>query len=120
MEKLFEIFCYPLTNSGRLPLSSSGATKSIRPAVCKCFLKWSKIFSGGHFPGTGLKVDFCLLVQEKCLSSSVDHRLIDLSSFCFKIFILKKNMACSLMLFQVFLIKYHHTMTVQSCFFSHW
>ena len=91
MEKLFEIFCYPLTNSGRLPLSSSEATKSIRPAVCKCFLKWSKIFSGGHFPGTGLKVDFCLLVQEKCLSSSVDHRLIDLSSFCFKIFILKKK-----------------------------
>ena len=71
MEKLLEIFCNSWTNSGKLPLSSLGATELIRLVGLKCFFKWSKIFWGGHFPGVGFKVDSCFLAQEKSLSSSL-------------------------------------------------
>ena len=71
MEKLFEIFCNSRTNSGRLPPSSSGITESTRLVGLKCFLKWSRIFSGGHFPGAGFKVDSCFLAREKSFSSSL-------------------------------------------------
>ena len=71
MGKLFEIFCNSRTNSGKMPLSSSGATESTRLAGLKCFLKWSKILSGGHFPGAVSKVDSWFLAREKSLSSSL-------------------------------------------------
>ena len=103
-EKLFEIFCNSLTKSGRLPLSSLGVTESTRLVGLKCFLKWSRIFSGEHFTGAGFKVDSCFVARETSLSNSlVDRRLIDLSSFCFKIFIfLKKELPWSLIYSRVF------------------
>ena len=80
MGKLFEIFYKSRANSG----SSLGAIESTRIAVLKCFLKWSKIFSGGHFPQAGFKV-------ENSLSSSLliaDWLILEASalknSFVFK------------------------------------
>ena len=70
MGKLFEIFCNSRTNSGRLPLTSSGATESTRLAGLNGFLKWSKILWGDHFLGGGFKVDCWFLAREKSLSSS--------------------------------------------------
>ena len=103
MGKLFEIFWNSRTNSGRLPLSSLRVTESTRLVGLKYFLKWSRIFSGEHFPGAGFSVDSCFVARGKCLSSSlVDRRLIDLSIFYFKIFIFKKKLARSLILSRVF------------------
>ena len=61
-----------------------------------------KDFLRGTFPRS-FKVDSCFVAQEKSLSGSlVDRRLIDLSSFCFKIFIFWKKLARSPILSRVF------------------
>ena len=71
MRKFSEKFCNSQTNSGRLLLSSSGVTQSTRLVALKCFLKWSRIFSGRHFPGVGFKVVSCFVAREKSLSSTL-------------------------------------------------
>ena len=67
MRKLFEIFCSCQANSGRLPLSSMKVAEQARLVGLKCSLKWSKIFSRGHFLSAGFKVDSCFLGQEKSI-----------------------------------------------------
>ena len=102
MKKLFEIFCNSWTNSGRLPLSSSVASELTRLVRLKCFLKWSKIFLGGHFPGAGFKVDSSFLAREMDLSSFLliaDWLILVASALKYSFF---KNLARSLILFRVF------------------
>ena len=91
MKKLFEIFCF-----------SSVASELTRLVRLKCFLKWSKIFLGGHFPGAGFKVDSCFLAREMGLSSFllIADWLI-LVAFALK-YLFFKNLALSLILFRVF------------------
>ena len=66
------------------------------------FSEMIKDFLRGAFPRS-FKVDSCFVAREKSLSSSlIDRRLIDLSSFCFKIFIFLKKLVRSLILSRVF------------------
>ena len=59
MKKLLEIFCNSWTNSGRLPLSYSGATESTKLVRLKYFLNKQRFFKGGYFPRAGFKADSC-------------------------------------------------------------